>query len=482
MYEKRTKIICTISDRNCSEEFIGSLYREGMNVARLNTAHITLESASEVVRNIRKVSDSIAILVDTKGPEVRLTAMDNEGGFEVQEGEIVNIGDGTEKLSSRSTLYTNYDNFVEEVPVHASILIDDGEIALKVIEKDQNKLICRVENGGVIKGRKSINIPGVSLKLQSVTPKDREFILWAIKENVDFIAHSFVRNADDLHQVQTILDQYNSTIKIVSKIENQEGVDNIEEIIDNCYGVMVARGDLGVEIEAEKIPVIQRMIIEKCRLNRRPVIIATQMLHTMIEHPRPTRAEVSDVANAVYQRTDAIMLSGETANGLYPVEAVKTMATIAKEVEKQLHPDPEMKMLNVKNRVVATLTKSLVRITDELPVKAIVIDSQTGRTGRYLSAFRPNAPIYAKCYQTHVMRELALSYGIYPFYMEKRLSRDIFVRNAVQSLLDDKFIRPDDLLGILGGNFGDKQGATFIEVSTADKLANSTEIATGHQS
>lgn len=481
MYEKRTKIICTISDRNCSEEFIRSLYSEGMNVARLNTAHMSLESGSEVVRNIRRVSENIAILVDTKGPEVRLTAMKNEQGFEIIEGDSVEIRDGVENFSSKDVLYTNYENFTQEVPENSSILIDDGEIALKVVKKGDNGLICRAENGGVIKGRKSINIPGVPLKLQSVTPKDREFILWAIEENLDFIAHSFVRNADDLKQVQTILDQYNSTIKIISKIENQEGVENIDEIIDNCYGIMVARGDLGVEIEAEKIPVIQRMIIEKCRLNRRPVIIATQMLHTMIEHPRPTRAEVSDVANAVYQRTDAIMLSGETANGLYPIEAVRTMATIAKEIEKQLQPDPEMKMLNVKNRVVATLTKSLVRITDELPVKAIVIDSQTGRTGRYLSAFRPNTPVYAKCYQKHVMRELALSYGVYTSYMERRPSRDIFVRNAVQSLLDDKFIKPDDLLGILGGNFGDKQGATFIEVSTADKLANSTEIATGHQ-
>ncbi|NTU96121.1 MAG: pyruvate kinase, partial [Bacteroidales bacterium] len=325
---------------------------------------------------------------------------------------------------------------------------------------------------GVIKGKKSLNVPDVSIKLASVTAKDREFIIWAIENDLDFVAHSFVRNKSDLMEVNNILKEYNSHLKIISKIENREGVDNIDEILENCYGIMVARGDLGVEIEAEKIPVIQRSIIKKCHARKKPVIIATQMLHTMIDNPRPTRAEVSDVANAIFQSTDAIMLSGETANGKYPLEAVRTMTDIALEIEQNIRPYVELKIKDVTWPTAEVLARTLVYATCHLPLKAIVIDTMTGRTGRYVSAFRPNVPIYAKCYKPYVMRELALSFGVYSYFMSPAPSKDDFVKEAAQTLLNDKRVCKEDMIGVLAGSFGVQAGASFIEVSTVKNMVS----------
>ena len=329
-----------------------------------------------------------------------------------------------------------------------------------------------VDNDGVIKGKKSLNVPDVPIKLASVTPRDKEFIIWAIKNDLDFVAHSFVRNKSDLMEVHDILKEYGSHLKIISKIENREGVDNIDEILENCYGIMVARGDLGVEIEAEKIPVIQRCIIKKCHALKKPVIIATQMLHTMIDNPRPTRAEVSDVANAIFQSTDAIMLSGETANGKYPVESVRTMTDIALEIEQNIKPYVELKIKEVTWPTAEVLARTLVYATCNLPIKAIVIDTMTGRTGRYVSAFRPNVPIYAKCYKPYVMRELALSFGVYSYFMSPAPSKDDFVKEAAQTLLNDKRVCKEDMIGVLAGSFGVQAGASFIEVSTVKNMVS----------
>lgn len=472
MIEKKTKIVCTISDRNCSPEFLESLYKEGMNVVRINSAHTTPESSLEIVKNVRKVSDKIAILIDTKGPEIRLTEMFPPEGFLVKKGDTVYFADDAKGISGNHLLYTNYENFTNDVPVGSSILIDDGEIKLSVVEKSKGKLCCNVENDGVIKGRKSLNVPNVSIKLESVTAKDRDFILWAIENDLDFVAHSFVRNSADLKEVNNILKEHDSHLKIIAKIENREGVDNIDEILDNCYGVMVARGDLGVEIEAEKIPVIQRNIIKKCHARKKPVIIATQMLHTMIDNPRPTRAEVSDVANAIFQSTDAIMLSGETANGKYPVESVRTMSDIALEIEQNIRPYVELKIKDVTWPTAEVLARTMVYSTCHLPIKAIVVDTMTGRTGRYVSAFRPNVPVYAKCYQPYVMRELALSFGVYSYFMSPTPSKDDFVKEAAQTLLNDKRVNKDDMIGVLAGSFGVQAGASFIEVGTVKNMVS----------
>lgn len=468
MKGKKTKIICTVSDRNCSSEFIASLYAEGMNVVRINSAHAGLEAASEIVRNTRAVSDKIAILIDTKGPEIRLTALDNDTPFSVSSGETVRIKGDPSGLCSREMLYVNYSGMANDIPDGATILIDDGDISMTVIGRENGSLVCRIDNDGVIKGRKSVNVPGVSMKLPALTEKDRSFIEWAIDEDIDFVAHSFVRSAEDLQEINRIIERRNSHLKIISKIENQEGVDNIDEILESCYGIMVARGDLGVEIAAEKIPIIQKMLVDKCRRRKKPVIIATQMLHTMIENPRPTRAEISDVANAVFEYTDAIMLSGETANGKYPVEAVKTMARIAYEVESKHSPDINIEFNRVTEPTAVVLARAMVEASCELPIKCIIIDTYSGRTGRYLSAFRPNIPVYAKCYKPHVQRELALSYGIYADITEPRKGKDEFVKYAVMDLLDKKTIEKEDLIGVLAGSFGHRNGASFIEISSAE--------------
>ena len=463
MQQKKTKIICTISDLNCEVGFIRSLYENGMNVVRINSAHATPEGAQKIVDNVRAVSDRIAILIDTKGPEVRLTKMQENEGIEVRIGRTLYIYDDPEGICSGDTLYTNCSTFVHDVPVGSRILIDDGSVELLVRNKTEERLECSVRNSGVIKGKKSVNVPNVYISLPALTDKDRMFVKWAVDNNIDFIAHSFVRTKEDILEIQKLLDKAKSHIKIIAKIENQQGIDNLEEILINCYGAMIARGDLGVEIPAERIPLLQRDIVNKCRAFRKPVIIATQMLHSMIENPRPTRAEVTDIANAIFQRTDAIMLSGETASGKYPVEAVSTMRKIAMEVEDSLDVSLDIQLDATLKPIAATLARNLVEATVQLPVKAIVFDTWTGRTGRYLTEFRPKVPVYAMCYQDFTMRELALTYGIYPYPFGKHESKESMVASALKTLIDDGKIEKGDLVGFIGGSFNDAIGATYME-------------------
>ena len=354
-------------------------------------------------------------------------------------------------------------------------MIDDGEMELKVVDKADNKLVCEVQNGGVIKSRKSVNIPGVSIELPSVTDKDRVFIEWAIEKKIDFIAHSFVRTRADVLEVKEIINKYNSPIKIISKIENREGVDNIDEILLETYGVMVARGDLGVEIPAEQIPVTQRHIVNKCIESKSPVIIATQMLHSMINNPRPTRAEISDIANAIYQKADAIMLSGETANGDYPVEAVTVMTKVAMEIERDAlknAPNSDMYMVRINNEITAQLARSAVRASVNLPVKAIVIDTLSGRTARYLSAFRGQKPVYAVCYRSSVMRQLSISFGIHAIYQEPAAKHNDFLSSILFYLEKKEWLSKEDMIIVLGGSFGASKGASFLEIGTVLNLEN----------
>ena len=463
MVEKKTKIICTISDLRCDVNFLTKLFESGMNIVRINSAHASVEGAQKIVDNVRAVSDKIGILVDTKGPEVRLTATEDPEGFEVRQGDWIEIHNGPDRLCSHPVLYTSYANFVSDVPVGSHVLIDDGTVDLFITGKDNDKLLCEVQNDGFIKGKKSVNVPNVHIALPALTEKDKKFVKWAIDADLDFIAHSFVRGKEDLMEIQEILDASSSHIKIISKIENQQGIDNLDEILTHSYAVMVARGDLGVEIPAEKIPLIQKQIIQRCRARKKPVIIATQMLHSMIENPRPTRAEVTDVANAIFQSSDAIMLSGETASGKYPVEAVATMTKIAKEAEKSIDISLDLNLEKVTKPIAAVLAKELVAATQSLPVKAIIFDTWTGRTGRYLSEFRPKIPIYAMCYNEFTMRELALAYDIYCYSFPIQKSKEDFVKNAISMLEQDGKIATGDLVGFIGGSFNDELGATYLE-------------------
>ena len=457
---KRTKIVATISDKRCEIGFLRELYEAGMNVVRLNTAHETLDEAMKVVRNVRAVSDQIALLIDTKGPEVR--TCDIVVPVRVGKGEIIFMtGDRT--LVAEKLIHVSYEHFVRDVQIGDKILVDDGDVELIVRDKKENCLELEASNPGEIKDKKSINVPGVNMHLESLSDKDRKFIQFAMDNKLDFIAHSFVRNKQDVMEIQQILDEQHSNIKIIAKIENQEGVNHIDEILDHVYGVMVARGDLAIEIDAEKIPLIQRYIVNKCIESKKPVIIATQMLHTMIDHPRPTRAEVSDIANAVFSGTDAIMLSGETAYGDYPLEAVKVMSRVAEANESILPPDANRNLVRINNEITAALARVAVRMTTMLPIKAIVVDTNSGRTARYLSAFRGGLPVYARCYDEHVMRELALSFGVRPYFSVKPHSRDEFMRDIPQVLLQNGY-QPEDQILVIGGSFGHVRGASFLEV------------------
>jgi len=464
---KYTKIVATISDKHCEPEFLQALYDAGMNVVRINTAHQTPETALKIVTNVRSVCDCIAILLDTKGPEIRTANIINP--IKVKTGDKLFVKGGNEP-STDKLLVVDYAMFADSIPVGSSMLIDDGELELKITAKVGDKLEVVVCNDGEIKNRKSINIPGISISLPPITEKDKMFIEWAADHDLDFVAHSFVRNKEDVLAVQKILDEKNSRIKIISKIENTDGVNNIDEILDHSYGIMVARGDLGIEIAAEKIPAIQRILIRKCVERKKPVIVATQMLHTMIHSPRPTRAEVSDVANAIFDRTDAIMLSGETAYGQYPVEAVQLMTRVAIEIESSKDRRNDLTVPRLDNEVSAFLAEAAVMAANELNVAAIVTDTLTGKIARYISAFRSPRPVYAKCHDGRVMRELALSYGVDASQIVSKKNKHKLVESSLLDLEARGKITEKDTVVYVGGNFGVGGGTSFIEIASVERM------------
>lgn len=469
---KSTKIVATISDRNCEVEFIRQLYIEGMNVVRMNSAHLNREGFTRIINNVRAVSNHIAILMDTKGPEVRTTIAENDG-IEIKTGDLIKVKGDPNQTTVPQFVYVNYPYFVRDLKVGDDILFDDGEIELKVEAKEDDYLLCRATNEGVLGSRKSVNVPGVRINLPSLTERDKENILIAIEMDIDFIAHSFVRNKQDIMDIQRILEEHNSPIKIISKIENQEGVDNISEILEHTYGIMIARGDLGIEVAQEKIPGIQRRIIRKCVQARKPVIVATQMLHSMIKNPRPTRAEVTDIANAIYYRTDALMLSGETAYGKYPVEAVRTMATIAREAEKTKMAENDIPIDISTNDVASFLANAAVATGTNLNTKAIITDTFSGLTARYLAAYRGTSPILAICYHERSTRELALSYGVFPMYQKGDGNTQQYFIHALQHLIKMGWIEREDMVCFLSGSFGEGFGTTFLEVNQVEKILES---------
>ncbi|HLO57734.1 MAG TPA: pyruvate kinase [Bacteroidales bacterium] len=464
---KKTKIVATVSDLHCDVEFIRELFDNGMNVVRMNTAHQSIEDTIKIIHNVREVSDKIALMLDTKGPEIRTTASDYK--VSVKKGDRILIRGNAAKASAPDCIYVNYNNFVNEIEIGRKILVDDGDIEFVVVSKQDDALVCLATNDGNVKGKKSVNVPDGKFNLPALNEKDRAYIDMAIEQDIDFIAHSFVRNKQDVMAIQHILDEHKSRIKIIAKIENQEGVDNLDEILPYVYGVMVARGDLAIEIPYEKIPGIQKMIINKCIDARKPVIVATQMLHSMIENPRPTRAEVSDVANAIYSKADAIMLSGETANGNYPVESVSTMTRIATEVEKSRSDLHETPMLVMSTRTSAYLSKSAVQASIELDCKAIIADTSTGRTIRNMACYRGRKIIFAQCYDKRVVRELALSFGVYADHLPEGKTYN-FIIHALNMLIERKELQKSDKVVVVGGNFEWTQSASFIEISSVGNM------------
>lgn len=469
---KKTKIVATVSDLKGSVEFITELQKRGVNVIRLNTAHQTPEDTRAVIENVRKANAQLAVLVDTKGPEMR-TNLKIEEDLDIKTGDKVTFrSDGLDVATTREAVQVNYLGFVTDVPVGAHILIDDGLLELVVDSKDESALYTTAMNNGKIKKKKSVNVPGVEIRLPSVTERDKSFIEMAIEADVDFIAHSFVRNKQDVLDVQNILDAKNSPIKIISKIENREGVENLDEILEVTYGVMVARGDLGIEIPAEEVPLVQKEMIQKCIRANVPVITATQMLESMIQNPRPTRAEVSDVANAVLDGTDALMLSGESAYGDYPFEAVETMARIARHLEDKTEHNINFELPNDRDNLQAYVAKSAAKASRDLNVDAIIIPTRHGMTARLVASHRPAAPIYAACFEPITMRLLSLSYGVEAYPAEPYLDRSEILNKALTPLLENKLLKADSLVVVAKAAPGSpKRETNRMEINTVGALA-----------
>ena len=452
MLLKQTKIVASISDRRCDVDFIKELFDAGMNVVRMNTAHASREGFEALIANVRAVSNRIAILMDTKGPEVRTTA--NADPILYQIGEKVKIVGDPDRETTRECIAVSYPNFVHDLNVGGTILIDDGDLELRVIDKTTEYLLCEVQNEATLGSRKSVNVPGVRINLPSLTEKDRNNILYAIEKDIDFIAHSFVRNRQDVLDIRGILDAHNSDIRIIAKIENAEGVENIDEILDAADGIMVARGDLGVEIPADQVPHIQKKIIHKCNRKCKPVVTATQMLDSMIRNPRPTRAEAGDVANAIYDGSDAIMLSGETAMGKYPVEAVRMMAKIAETTEAHLDYS-NLQKLNKKQRkkdISMAVGFASVSTAEILKASCLVVPTMTGYTARMISSLRPKTPIYAISPSEQAVRRMQLYWGVYAMPGETEDSTRHMITNSMKIILRRKLIKKGELAVFTAGD------------------------------
>ena len=456
MFNKKTKIVCTIGPASESIDTLKELIKSGLNVCRLNFSHGNYEEHGKRIDNIKAARNEmklpIAILLDTKGPEIR-TGKFSSPEVNLVEGQnfIITMED---VLGDETKCTVSYKELVNDVKPGNQILIDDGLVGLAVKEIKGQEILCIVQNAGTIKDNKGVNVPNVKINLPAITPKDKKDIEFGIEQGIDFIAASFVRKASDVLAIREILEENNATnIQIISKIENQEGVDNIDEILEVSDGLMVARGDLGVEIPTEDIPIVQKELIKKCNILGKPVITATQMLDSMIRNPRPTRAEVTDVANAIFDGTDAIMLSGETAAGKYPLESVKTMASIAIRAEQTLDYEEllktkvKLRQLNITNAIShATCTTAI-----DLKASAIITATASGYTARMVSSYRPSAPIIAATNSEMVMRQMGLVWGVYPLLAEKGLSTDDVFEKSVQSALDMDYISSGDLVVITAG-------------------------------
>ncbi|SDL10228.1 pyruvate kinase [Natronincola ferrireducens] len=454
---KKTKIVCTLGPASENPEIFQELVENGLNVARLNFSHGNHEEHGKRIETIKKIRTAInvpvAILLDTKGPEIR-TGKFKDPEVYLEEGQTFTITT-REVLGDNTICSVSYEGLAKDIKVGDTILIDDGLIGLRVrrIFNDTD-IECVVENAGVVKNHKGVNVPGVKINLPAITEKDEADIKFGIHQDIDFIAASFVRKAEDVLAIRKILEDNRAEhIQIISKIENQEGVDNLDEIIEVSDGIMVARGDLGVEIPTEEIPLVQKMMIKKCNKVGKPVITATQMLDSMMRNPRPTRAEVTDVANAILDGTDAIMLSGETAAGKYPVEAVKTMTNIARRTEASI--DYRRLLRNKAIEKEMTITDAISNATCvtamDLQASAIITATSSGYTARMVSKFRPKAPIIAATTSERVTRRLSLMWGIYSILTEELQSTDDIIDISVQRALGQGLIHRGELVVITAG-------------------------------
>ncbi|MEW9675493.1 pyruvate kinase [Lentibacillus sp. L22] len=466
---RKTKIVCTIGPASESVETLEQLIQSGMNVARLNFSHGDFAEHGNRINNIRQAAEktgkTVGILLDTKGPEIRTGDFEN-GEAELTTGSTVYVS-MNEMVGTAERFSITYPGLINDVHEGSKILLDDGLIELEVMEIDKarNELKTKALNTGIVKNKKGVNVPNVKVNLPGITEKDANDIEFGIQQGIDFIAASFVRRPSDVFEIKELLEKNNAThIQVIPKIENQEGVDNIDEILEVCDGIMVARGDLGVEIPAEDVPLVQKRLIHKCNTAGKPVITATQMLDSMQRNPRPTRAESSDVANAIFDGTDAIMLSGETAAGQYPVESVATMNNIAIKTETAL--DHKQILTNRSRAVDMTITdaisQSVTHTAMNLSVSAIITSTESGHTARMISKYRPKAPIIAVTVSELVKRQLSLVWGVHAMMGEHATSTDEMLDIAIDRALNSNLLQRGSRVIITAGVPVGESGTTNL--------------------
>ena len=448
---KKTKIICSIGPASCEYEVMREMALAGMNVARINFTHATLEERKQVEDTVARVNENlgtnIAIIYDTKGPDFRTGVM-AEGGIKLEEGNIIRIVK-KDVLGTEASFTVNYKSVLKEINIGDTILLEDGLMKLQVIDKEKEDLVCKILVGGLLKSKKGINVPGVNLNIEFLSKEDVNDIIYACEKDGDFLALSFVNSKDNILAVREILKEHNSNMKIISKIESGIALENLDEIIEYSDGIMVARGDLGVEIPCEQIPIVQKEIIKKCREQGKACIVATEMLASMYTSSRPTRAEVTDIANAVLDGCDAVMLSGETTVGKYPIDAVKYMARICENTEE--HIDYDLDRREVHCDITGAIAHSVVEVSNSLRAKLIVTATMSGYTARKISNLKPRCLVLATCPNEKVAKSLALNWGVYTKITKVYSSTDEVINAANVKAMEFANLENKDIIVITGG-------------------------------
>lgn len=477
---KKTKIVCTLGPSSNTQETIEKMIKAGMNVARFNFSHGSHEEHKQRIDMVRAASKKlgipVALLLDTKGPEIRLGKFKN-GSIQMEDGKEFTLTardvEGDETISSM-----NYKELPQDVKAGDHILLSDGLVNLEVLSVEGEDIHTKILNSGKMSDRKRVAVPGIAINLPAVSETDAADIEFGIRMNMDWIAASFIQRGKDVVTIRKILEKHDSHMKIISKIECQAAVNNIDEIIKMSDGIMVARGDLGVEVPAEEVPTLQKMLIHKCQAAGKPVITATQMLESMCNNPRPTRAETSDVANAILDGTDAIMLSGETAGGLYPVEAVSTMARVATFTESKFTPDAHQDENAESSTTTESIGKAVVKIAEDLHAAAIIASTERGGTAQMISKFRPECPVVAVSPHENIVRRLQLNWGVQAVIGKEASDTDEVVDNAIFAALDNDLIKAGDLVVLTAGVPVAKAGSTnMIRVQVVgDVLLRGTGI------
>lgn len=454
---KKTKIVCTMGPNTNDESMMRILIKEGMDIARFNFSHgdhAEQKARMDMLKKLRKEEGKhIAILLDTKGPEIRTGLLKDGQKVQLVEGDTF-VLTTEEIIGDKTRVSITYEGLVDDVKVGGKILIDDGLIELKVLEKKEKDIVCEIINGGELGQRKGVNVPNVPVRLPAITEKDKDDIRFGVKQDVDFIAASFVRNADCIKEIKALLEECNAPYTpVIAKIENAEGIDNLDDILAVADGIMVARGDLGVEVPAEEVPYIQKMIINKCKECYKPVITATQMLDSMMRNPRPTRAEVTDVANAVYDGTDAVMLSGETAQGKYPVEALRMMVQICENTEQHLEYREnlaKMKKLHMKDTTSA-LGYATVSTAAKLDAKCIIAPTISGSTARIISKYHPQMDVLAISPNRRTLRRMQIFWGVRPYDSIQEDTVEAICDGAIDIARENGYLESGDITVLTAG-------------------------------